>query len=167
MVIVLALVLSVGRPVTAQGAAGLTASLHQGTCADIGAVAFELTGVGAATEIDGSPVPAQESIGAPDPIPVLQSATSIEASLTDLTEAPHALVVSEAGGRTSRVIACGEVGGLLTMQMAGMVMPGDELAIALRPVGDFGYAGIALLTADGLTTTVRIYLADGLGADAP
>ena len=51
-------------------------------------------------------------------------------------------------------------------------MPGDELAIGLREQNDSGFAGIAVFTADGLSTWIHIYLAHGLfgsdsGEDAP
>ena len=46
------------------------------------------------------------------------------------------------------------------------VMPGDELAVGLREQNDSGFAGIAVFTADGLSTWVHVYLAQGLfGAD--
>jgi hypothetical protein len=56
------------------------------------------------------------------------------------------------------IIACGNVGGLLVApQMAGMVMPGDELAIGLAPQGDSGATGIALLrSVEGGTSSLRI-----------
>ena len=57
-------------------------------------------------------------------------------------------------------IACGTIGGALTAQMAGMVMPGDELAIGLAEVNDSGHSGIAFFAADGPKSTLRIFLMD-------
>lgn len=150
-----------------QTTTGYSARLHQGTCADLGAVAFALTGVGAATSVDGSPVRDTEPVGFTEAPQVLQSVTTLDASFSDLVEQPHALVVSESSGRTSRVIACGEIGGMLTSQMPGMVMPGDELAVGLREQEGSGYVGIALVTAEGGTASVRIYLASGLVDGGP
>ena len=121
-----------------------------------------MTGVGAATSMDGTPVAAAAVIGSEGAPQVAQSVTTLGVSLPELVEAPHALVVSEPGERVSRVIACGEVGGLLTAQMPGMVMPGDELVTGLREQGHSGAVGIAVLTADGTSTTVRVFLASGL-----
>jgi hypothetical protein len=161
----LAVVMSAGGPIRAQDASGLPARLHQGTCDALGPIAFELTRVGAATSIDGTPVPATATIGRADAPQVMQSVTTLDASLAELIETPHALAVSEPGERVSRVVACGEVGGLLTSQMPGMVMPGDELVIGLREQGDSGLVGIAVLTADGASTSIRLILASGLVED--
>ena len=162
LMVVMVSVTNASLVVAAHGNSVYPAHLHQGSCETLGAVALTLNAVGAETTHDGSPVPARELIGAAVPVPVLQSATTLAVPFSELVEDQHALVVSEVGTRTSRVIACGEVGGLLTTQMTGMVMPGDELAIGLSEVDGSGYAGIALVTAEGLSTTIRIYLAQGL-----
>ena len=56
------------------------------------------------------------------------------------------------------MIACGDVGGPMTSQMAGMVMPGDELVVGLGAVDGAGHSGIAFLRGEGRTATIMIYL---------
>jgi hypothetical protein len=58
------------------------------------------------------------------------------------------------------IIACGNIGGPLSEQMAGMVMPGDELAVWLAPQDNSGDEGLALIRANGDHAIVRIYLAE-------
>ena len=75
-------------------------------------------------------------------------------------------IVVAAGERAEDAVACGDVGGRMTLQMEGMVMPGDELIVGLREQGGSGYSGIAFLVAEGLSTTVRVYVAEGLSGDS-
>ena len=93
-----------------------------------------------------------------------QPQTDLKPSLTELTQDAYAIVVSESDEAMDHIIACGDVeGGLLVApQMAGMVMPGDELAIGLAPQGDSGATGIALLrSVEGGTSSLRILLTEG------
>ncbi|MDQ3656118.1 MAG: hypothetical protein M3457_13705, partial [Chloroflexota bacterium] len=154
-----------GTAIAAQESGGHPVRLHQGTCDDVGAVAFELTGVGAEITLEGSPVPTIEMMGPEGSRPILLSVTTLEADLLEIVDGGHTMVVSESDEAMERIIACGDVGGPRISQMVGMVMPGDELAIVLAEHDGSGYAGIALLTAEGLTTTVRIYLAQDLAGN--
>lgn len=154
-------------PVAAQEPVSHPARLRVGTCAEVGVRAYELRPVGAAPEASESAAPAMEQMGPSGGPLVQQSVTTLEASLSDLVEQGLVLVISESEERPGNAIACGEVGGQVSMQMAGMVMPGDELAIGLREQNDSGFAGIARFTADGLSTSVHIYLAQGLFAAEP
>lgn len=149
-----------GGVAVAQEAVSHPARLRVGTCAEVGDRAYELQAVGAAPE--AGEAPATEEMGTPGGPLIQQSVTTVESSLSDLVAQGLVLVVAESEERPGNVIACGEVGGLLTMQMAGMVMPGDELAVGLREQNGSGYAGIARFTAAGLSTTVHVYLAQGL-----
>jgi hypothetical protein len=144
---------------------GLPSGIGEGTCDNHGAFVFELAPVGTATVLAGTEVAASDPVGAGSAVPVLFSETTVEAALTDLVEEGHAIVVA-AGDAAADEVACGDIGGRMTLQMAGMVMPGDELMIGLRERNGSGFSGIAILVAEGLTTTVRIYLAEDLSGDA-
>ncbi len=150
--------------VAAQEPVSHPARLRVGTCAELGDRAYELRPVGAAPEASESAAPAMVEMGTTGGPLVQQSITTLEASLTDLVEQGLVLVIAESQEQPGNVIACGEVGGQVSMQMAGMVMPGDELAIGLREQNGSGFAGIARFTADGLSTSVHVYLAQGLFA---
>src|SRR5688572_20552344 len=97
----------------AQAAAVRPARLHAGSCDDLGAVASELTGLGAESVRDGTPVPAPETVGPATALPVALSETEVEASVTAIVEGGHALTVYESVEVPDRVIACGDVGGPL------------------------------------------------------
>lgn len=155
-----------GASVAAHGADGRPARLHEGTCDQLGPVAVELTGVGAETTPDGTPVPPAEAIGPGSAVPVAVSATEIETSLSDIVEGGHALAVAASDDADDDVIACGDVGGRLRMQMGGMVMPGDELIVGLAGSGGSGAVGIAVLRAEGSATVVTVYLVEGATGDA-
>jgi hypothetical protein len=143
------------------------ARLRVGTCEEVGDRAYELQPVGAAPEADESPASTTVEMGTPGGPPVRQSVTTLEASLTDLVEQGLVLIVAESEERPGQAIACGEVGGQVSLQMSGMVMPGDELAIGLREQNGSGFVGIARFTADGVSTSVHVYLAQGLFAPEP
>jgi len=85
----------------------------------------------------------------------MMSQIVLDIPVTNLWEEEHALVIAESD---SRIIACGVIGGPMTLQMAGMVMPGDQLVVGVGEQENSGYAGIALLTAEGLSTAIRVYL---------
>jgi hypothetical protein len=147
----------------AHEADGKPARIHAGACDDYRGVVYILTGVGAEVTPDGTPVPQPERVGPADAIPVSRSETTIPVALTDLTAVETAVVVYASDAEMDRPDACGNVGGPLTSQMPGMVMPGDELAVWLAGRDGTGVAGVALLEAAGRETVVRIYLGEGLG----
>ena len=88
--------------------------------------------------------------------------TVVDVNLPALMADPHALAVYESNEALDTVVACGDVGGRLEAQMAGMAMDGDELVVGLGEADGSGHAGIALLRWEAPRTTVRIYLAKGL-----
>lgn len=154
-----------GVRVAAHEADGHPARIQRGSCANLGGVAFQLTGVGASATSEGTPVAALETVGSKEAFPVQISETTLDTGLSDLTRKEYAIVVYESDEAMDRVIACGNIGGPATSQMAGMVMPGDELAIGLGEVNGSGYAGVALLRAEGGTATLRLFLAEGLSGN--
>jgi len=149
------------------------AHIHDGTCAELGNVVFPLTNVSATGMMEGmmsgTPVADDsmamgEMMGAAEATMVVTSATSIDASLADILDAPHAINVHESEANIGNYIACGEIG--------GMVMPsadgddGGTLAVGLRQLNDSGYSGIAVLDGMGDQTGVIILLAEGLAGEA-
>lgn len=155
-------------PLGAQGGDLRPARIHEGTCDDLGRVAFDLGDVGAAFTVDGTQVPVPERVGPETALPVAVGVTTIDVSLTDLVNDPHALVVASSEEEPETIVACGDVGGPQVRQMAGMTMPGDELIVGLAGAEGTGAAAIAVLRADGRDVTVTIYLAEGsVGEDAP
>jgi hypothetical protein len=142
---------------------GHPASIEHGTCDQLGGVAYRLNGVGATVTADGTPIAEPMQLGAEAAVGIEASQTDLKPSLTELTKNAYAIVVTETDQAMDSIITCGDVGGLLVApQMAGMVMPGDELAIGLAPQGDSGATGIALLrSVEGGTSSLRIFLTEG------
>jgi uncharacterized cupredoxin-like copper-binding protein len=129
------------------------AHIHEGTCAVLGDVAYVLSDVVPAAPAAGSPA----AMGAPTAIPVEMSVTTVNAKLADLLAAPYAINIHQSGKAIEDYIACGDIGGQVV---------GADLMIGLRLLGTYGYAGIAVLHADGDTTTVTVYLAERLAPAA-
>jgi hypothetical protein len=146
----------------AHEADGHPARIQHGTCDNLAGVAFQLTGVGATVTPDGTPVPERAPVGAHVAHPVQTSETTLQASLTQLTQDAHAIVVYESDEAMGHIIACGEVGGMLVAQMPGMIMPGDVLPIWLTGAE---HSGVATLQADGTQVIVHLYLSDAAAPD--
>ncbi len=149
------------------------AHIHDGTCAELGDVVFPLTNVSATGMMEGmmsgTPVADDsmamgEMMGAAEATMVVTSATSIDASLADILDAPHAVNVHESEANVGNYIACGEIGGTVMSPADGD--DGGTLAVGLRQLNDSGYSGIAVLEGRGDQTEVIIYLAEGLAGDA-
>ncbi len=159
--------LAAPQAAVAHEADGRPARIHEGTCDALGRVVHQLTGVGAAISLEGSPIPAPEAVGAEDAVPIALGTTSLEAAMADLTDIPHAIAVYESDEAMDRMLVCGNVGGAMMMQMPGMAMPGDELAVWLSPQGDSADAGVALLRSEvGGATSVTVMLGEGLASGA-
>lgn len=93
-----------------------------------------------------------DPVGASGAIPVWRSMTSIRVRLDDLLAEPHALVV-HAGGTNDEVIACGEIGGVLT---------DSSVAFGLRERNGSGFAGTSELRGEESQTSVNIFVAQDL-----
>lgn len=83
---------------------------------------------------------------------VARSMTSIRVKIDDLLAKPHALVV-RAGGTSDEMIACGDVGGVIT---------NNSIAFGLRERNGSGYAGVAYLTTVNDQTKVDVLVAQDL-----
>lgn len=127
---------------------GHPAKLHEGTCAEVGPVAFPLAGVGAVIDVAGAAVDPGAAVNPDRGVAVERGMTAVTAPLADLLAAPYALVVYSSDEDLS-AIACGDLAGNLL---------DNELAVGLVGVGDAGVAGIALFEDGGTETTVRLYL---------
>lgn len=159
LAVLLAALLMMARvPATAQDATPLQAQIRAGTCAAPGDLVQELTPLGGTPAAPGTPEPAVERLGSEAAVPLQLSMTTLDASLTELTKAESVIVVYANLDSLESAIACGALGGLIGLQMTGMIMPGDELAIALAEANDSGQSGLALIKAEGLKTSIRLYL---------
>lgn len=136
------------------------AEIREGDCDSLRVVAFALTAVGPMEGADGTPAAVVETVGADDAVPLAVSETELETSLSKLVNADRAIAVYEENATTDDPIACGSIGGPLTMQMAGMVMPGDELAVGLAEMDDSGHSGVALIRAEGTKAKLRLFLVE-------
>lgn len=133
------------------------AHIHSGTCDELGDVVFPLNDL-TATDLTASPetvgeLPATPAISEEEMLDVVaESATTVEASLSDIISGEHAINVHESAENIQNYIACGDITG---QEMGGLQIDLDEL-------NDSGYRGIANLTDNGdNTTTVTVVLMRG------
>jgi hypothetical protein len=141
------------------------AHIHSGTCAELGDVVFPLSDVTMdmgtpeaspmAGEDMGTPV-SDMAMGSPEAgMDALTSETIVQAALSDILGAPHAINVHESAENIANYIACGDVTGEAT---------GEELSVELTPLNDSGYSGSAMLrdNGDGTTTVKIMLMQDGM-----
>ena len=160
------------QPVAPTGAAGaeedvttrsFAAAIHQGTCDQLGSVAFPLRELGTDDGNPGVAVPGATGVeevvlvGPPDAVPAWQSAAEVPAQFDALLASPHVVVVSTGPADGGHVVACGVLGGRLV---------GETLLFGLREVGNSGYTGAVLLAPGGAKTNASVLLA-ATGAAAP
>jgi len=142
----------------AGGAAGGPAhpfALHTGSCEQPSEeAAFTFDGVVGPQLTDaGEPVGDADVLGSLTTPPLLQGSGGVDAPLEELLsdETPYVLAVHESEAEFDTLLACGEVAGALR---------GGQVTLALRPVGDVAYAGIAALGANaegGTEGTVLLF----------
>lgn len=129
---------------------GMTAAIHQGSCqkpdekpiADLGTF-------GQPTDSDGKIIPAQGTLTSP---PLLQAAASgLDLNLKDTLSSgtPYVIIVHQSAEQFSTYLACGELAGPLQE---------STLSVALRPVNNAGFAGVAVLSGSGDKTDSTVYL---------
>ena len=135
--------------VLAHAGHGMPTRLQQGTCADVGPVAFELIGVGATEDSDGNEIPEPENVGASKSGAVLASVTTVPAALDTIVASEHTLVVYESDDAMDVTVACGDIGGIVV---------GEELVVGLAAEGEAGMSGIALFRAEEEQTVVSVFL---------
>jgi len=136
----------------AHEAHGHPARIHEGTCEALGPVAFRLNGVGGSVDQDGIPIATPTAVNIPAAHEVVLSETLIEAPISDILGAEHAVMVYESDEEMT-AITCGNVGG---------AMLGDTLITALAESGAPGHSGFAIFRSEGEATVVSLYIAHGL-----
>jgi len=151
-------------PSMTQGAEAHPAHIHAGSCPEVGDVVFPLQDVTStdmtATPMAGmeaSPMAGTDAMASPmagsgmDMSQVMaMSTTLVEAPLTDILSAEHAINVHESAERIEVYIACGDITGEAT---------GGMLEVTLEERNDSGVEGVAYLTDNGDdTTTVEVLL---------
>ncbi len=181
--------------VTAVGAAGAVAAqdamsapipnhIHEGACANLGAVVAPLADLSFAAEgATGSPVAEAMSTPMATPVsltdaaspvsgadaaspvagmlgsalPVAVATTSVPLALDQILATQHAINLHDpaAPGDASRYLACGDLAGTPDEQ--------GNLFVGLAEDNDSGFSGVAWLLdgGDGASTTVTVFLSEG------
>jgi hypothetical protein len=126
--------------------------IHEGSCQDLGPVAFPLNGVGGSVDLDNAPVATPTATNPDTAYQVLISETTIEGTIEDVLAAQHAVMIYESD-EAMEAIACGNVGGALN---------GNTLVTGLAEAGVPGHIGFAIFRSEGDQTVVSIVLGHGL-----
>jgi hypothetical protein len=117
-----------------------------GTCDNIDkTISYNLIDAGA--EEAGDPAKGPKTA-----IGVARSLTSIRVKLDDLLAEPYAVAV-HAGGSNDDLIACGDIGGVLT---------NNSVALGLQERNGSGYSGVARLAANDSQTAIDVFVAQDL-----
>ena len=139
------------------------AGVVAGTCEELGELVYPLAdptygyALVPGGPASGTPPPGDARVvGAPTANPAATSASTVPATIDELTDAPHAINVYGLPDDAGSSI-CGGIGG---------VRVGDELAFGLQERFGSDYVGTAHLRQnEDETTTVTLYLASGLADD--
>ncbi len=126
--------------------------IHEGSCEDLGPVAFPLNGVGGSVDLDNAPVATPTATKPDTAYQVLIGETTIEGTIEDVLAAEHAVMIYESD-EAMEAIACGNVGGALN---------GNTLVTGLAEAGVPGHIGFALFRSEGDQTVVLVMLGHGL-----
>lgn len=145
--------------VAAQTIEAPPAQMYEGTCDWLEDVVDSLTEVEDTTSAEGTTLRPAERVGPETALDVVVSTMTSDIALSDLLAAEHAIVVAEVGDDLGSIMVCGVIGGLMTMQMSGMLMPGDELVVGLAGQAAADVSGSAVFSAaGGSKTMVTVYL---------
>jgi hypothetical protein len=144
----MAMLIASAGPVIAHEGHGHPARIHEGTCDDLGRVAYRLIGVGANVDLDGAPLATPEAINASASYQIMTSDTTIDGQIADLLASEHAVMIYESDDNMN-AIACGNIGG---------AMDGDRLITGLAEARIPGHLGFAMFQpeADGTLVTIII-----------
>lgn len=141
----------VSQPEQAPAADARPAALYAGACAD------DTSGLGeVVSPLNGPAAPGGDPAGQAGAASAASSVTSVGLPFEDVLAADHAIAVLAAEDDPS-VLACGEVGGILTENGA--------LVVGLREANGSGAAGVAILAPsalDAAATDISIFVADDL-----
>ena len=153
MVALVATALLVGpSPALAHEEHGHPARIHEGSCQELGPVAFRLNGVGGSVDLDNAPVATPMAVNSDSAYQVMVSETTIDGTIEDLLAVEHAVMIYESD-EAMDAIACGNVGGALN---------GETLVTGLAEAGVPGHIGFALFRPEGDQTDVLVILGHGL-----
>ena len=139
-------------PALAHEEHGHPARIHEGSCQELGPVAFRLNGVGGSVDVDNAPVATPVAVNADSAFQVMVSETTIDGTIEDLLAGEHAVMIYESDEEMD-AIACGNVGGALN---------GETLVTGLAEEGVPGHIGFALFRPEGDQTDVLVILGHGL-----
>jgi hypothetical protein len=131
---------------------GHPARIHEGSCQELGPVAFRLNGVGGSVDVDNAPVATPVAVNTDSAYQVMVSETTIDGTIEDLLAGEHAVMIYESD-EAMDAIACGTVGGALK---------GETLVSGLAEAGVPGHIGFALFRPEGDQTDVLVIIGHGL-----
>jgi hypothetical protein len=131
---------------------GHPARIHEGSCQELGPVAFRLNGVGGSVDVDNAPVATPVAVNTDSAYQVMVSETTIDGTIEDLLAGEHAVMIYESD-EAMDAIACGNVGGALN---------GETLVSGLAEAGVPGHIGFALFRPEGDQTDVLVIIGHGL-----
>jgi hypothetical protein len=131
---------------------GHPARIHEGSCEELGPVAFRLNGVGGSVDIDNAPVATPTAVNPDLAYQVMVSESTIDGTIEDLLAGEHAVMIYESD-EAMDAIACGNVGGALN---------GETLVTGLAEAGVPGHMGFALFRPEGDQTDVLVIFGHGL-----
>jgi hypothetical protein len=144
--------LAVPSPALAHEEHGHPARIHEGSCEELGPVAFRLNGVGGNVDLDNAPVATPTAVNPDSAYQVMVSESTIDGTIEDLLASEHAVMIYESDEAVD-AIACGNVGGALN---------GEMLVTGLAEAGVPGHIGFALFRSEGDQTAVLVILGHGL-----
>lgn len=131
---------------------GHPARIHEGSCENVGRVAYRLNGVGGSVNLDNAPIAAPAEVNPDQAYEVMLSNTVIDGSLDDLLAGDYAVTIYESDDEMQS-ISCGNLGG---------VMNGETFIMGLGEAGQSGYLGFATFTSTGDQTEVELILGNDL-----
>jgi hypothetical protein len=127
------------------------AHIHTGVCPAPGEIVADLSNVAPDFPVDGTPSAASLPVGASTARPIEASVTTVDMPLADVVASDHAIVVHASAEDMATYLVCGDIG--------GRTLEETDLPIALDPVGESGYHGVAVLSdLGGTQTRVTVYL---------
>jgi hypothetical protein len=96
MVALVATALLVGpSPALAHEEHGHPARIHEGSCQELGPVAFRLNGLGGSVDVDNAPVATPMAVNSDSAYQVMVSETTIDGTIEDLLGVDHAVMIYE------------------------------------------------------------------------
>ena len=150
--LIAAALLAAPSPALAHEEHGHPARIHEGSCEELGPVAFRLNGVGGSVDLDNAPVATPTAVNPDLAYQVMVSESTIDGTIEDLLAGEHAVMIYESD-EAMDAIACGNVGGALN---------GETLVTGLAEAGVPGHIGFALFRPEGNQTDVLVIFGHGL-----